>query len=345
MMWQDFLEQQQGADEQGKFSQAKTIWNTPDFQDGFFTALTDHGLILASGDDAANFLHNQLSNDVEHLTDGMVRRAAYCNVKGRMLASFVYWKTSEGIILQTNAGIQASVQKRLQMFVLRAKVKLQDINDNYLSLGLGGKRAAEVLAQWFPELPGSADTQISNQHGSLIRFADVSGTARYQWMCPVNLLSEIWSRLHSQLPFATTADWNLSEIQAGIAHINALTQEKFVPQMINFELVGGVNFRKGCYPGQEIVARSQYLGKLKRRMTLAQIPATGLTDGMDIYNEAHPDQPCGVIVNVQPDSQHSSLALAEMTLADQEGRIHCGSADGPLLQLLPLPYEIKDITR
>jgi len=344
-MWQDFFEQQQIADEQGKTSTIASIWNSPDFHDGFFSTLTEHGLLLASGNDAANFLHNQLSNDVEHLGIDEVRRAAYCTVKGRMLASFVYWKTEAGIVLQTNADIQAGIQKRLQMFVLRAKVTLQNMNDTYLSLGLGGRRAAEVLHAWFPELPVAAYAQVSNQHGTLIRFTDVLDTPRYQWVCPVSLMATAWDQLQQQLRRAPVTDWNLSEIQAGIAHVNGLTQEKFVPQMINFELIGGVNFRKGCYPGQEIVARSQYLGKLKRRMALARIPATGFSDGMEIFNEAQPDQPCGVIVNVQADSPDSSLALVEMTLADQEVRIHCTSADGPLLQLLPLPYEIKDITR
>lgn len=353
IMWQEFTAQQHLPITNGKLSGQASVWNKPAFQEGFVTLLPDTGLIRAEGEEAAHFLHNQLSNDVEHLSSSEIRRAAYCTPKGRMLASFVYWKTDSAIILQLSRSIQTAVQKRLSMFVLRAKVKLSDVSDQYVSFALGGAQAAQVLTNWFPDLP-AANAQISNESGTLIRFTDVMNVARYQWLCPADKAAAVWATLSLQLQPTNTADWNLSDIQAGIAHINQLTQEKFVPQMINFELVGGVNFRKGCYPGQEIVARSQYLGKLKRRMTLAQIPGVGLTDGMDVFNVNDGDetnagenkQPCGVIVNAEQINESSTLALIEMTLADQEsGAIRCGSIDGPLAQLLPLPYEITDITR
>lgn len=352
-MWQEFTEQQHLQINDGKLSGQASVWNKAAFQEGFVTLLPDTGLIRADGDDAASFLHNQLSNDVEHLSASEVRRAAYCTAKGRMLASFVYWKTDAAIVLQLSKSIQAPVQKRLAMFVLRATecetdILIADIVEFYL-----GAQAASVLTNWFADLPAT-NAHVSNESGTLIRCADVLNVARYQWLCPADKAAAAWVSLSSQLQPTNTADWNLSEIQAGIAHINQLTQEKFVPQMINFELVGGVNFKKGCYPGQEIVARSQYLGKLKRRMTLAQIPAVGLSDGMDVFHVSAGDdtnagenkQPCGVIVNAEQINENSTLALIEMTLADQEsGIIRCGSIDGPLAQLLPLPYEITDITR
>jgi hypothetical protein len=349
-MWQEFTEQQHLQINDGKLSGQASVWNKAAFQEGFVTLLADTGLIQAEGDDAASFLHNQLSNDVEHLSASEVRRAAYCTAKGRMLASFVYWKTDAAIVLQLSKSIQAPVQKRLAMFVLRAKAKLSDVSDQYISFALGGAQAAAVLTNWFASLP-AINAHISNESGTLIRCTDVLNVARYQWLCPADKAAAAWVALCAQLQSTNTADWNLSEIQAGIAHVNQHTQEKFVPQMINFELVGGVNFRKGCYPGQEIVARSQYLGKLKRRMTLAQIPGVGLTNGMDVFNvndgnNGENKQPCGAIVNAEQINENSSLALIEMTLADQEsGMIRCGSVDGPLAQLLPLPYEITDITR
>lgn len=352
-MWQEFTEQQHLQITNSKLNGQASVWNTPAFQDGFVTLLPDSGLIRAEGEEVANFLHNQLSNDVEHLSASEVRRAAYCTPKGRMLASFVYWKTDSAIMLQLSRSIQTAVQKRLSMFVLRAKVKLSDVSDQYVSFALGGAQATQMLTSWFTDLP-AVNAQVSNESGTLIRFTDVMNVARYQWLCPADKAAAAWTTLCTRLQPANTADWNLSDIQAGIAHVNQHTQEKFVPQMINFELVGGVNFRKGCYPGQEIVARSQYLGKLKRRMTLAQIPGVGLTDGMDVFNVNDGDntnagdnrQPCGVIVNAEQINDSSTLALIEMTLADQEsGIIRCGSVDGPLAQLLPLPYEITDITR
>jgi folate-binding Fe-S cluster repair protein YgfZ len=143
-MWQEFTEQQHLQINDGKLSGQASVWNKAAFQEGFVTLLPDTGLIRADGDDAASFLHNQLSNDVEHLSASEVRRAAYCTAKGRMLASFVYWKTDAAIVLQLSKSIQAPVQKRLGMFVLRAKVKLNDVSEQYVSFALGGAQAASV---------------------------------------------------------------------------------------------------------------------------------------------------------------------------------------------------------
>lgn len=344
-MWQDFFEQQQYQYQDGQLTQAAALWGSPTLAQGFFTALTHTGVIQAEGDDAASFLHGQLSNDVEHLNQTDVRSAAYCTAKGRMLADFTYFSNAPAISLLTHRSILPAVLKRLQMFVLRAKAKLTDRSAELPLLALGGERAAAALQAFFPDLP-AVGQQTGNQHGSLLRLADAGTIPRFIWVCPTAMLAQAWNSLAAQLTLASLNDWDLLEIEAGVAHINALISEKFVPQMINFELVGGVNFRKGCYPGQEIVARSQYLGKLKRRMTLARIPATGLCDGDEVFNSERGDQSCGLIVNVRPESASSSLALVEMTLADQEqGQLHCGSIDGPQLQLLPLPYEIRDITR
>lgn len=344
-MWQQFAEQQKLTVTHHKLSGYPSAWNNAAWENGYLTLLPDAGLALADGEDAAHFLHNQLSNDVEKLSINEVRRAAYCTPKGRMLASLEYWRTDAGIYLMMSGSIEAAVLKRLSMFILRAKAKLHDVTSQFVVFGLGGQQAGKTLATWFPELPAAAGMQISNAAGTLIRCSDVRSSPRYQWVCPQELAAQTWPVLSAQLQLTNTADWNLGEIEAGIAHIHLATQEKFVPQMINFELIGGVNFKKGCYPGQEIVARSQYLGKLKRRTFLASIPATGMEAGMDVYRADDQAQPCGVIVNAEPVNAASSLALIEMTIADQEhGVIHCGAPDGPVAQLLPLPYPITDIT-
>jgi folate-binding Fe-S cluster repair protein YgfZ len=168
IMWQEFTAQQHLPITDGKLSGQASVWNKPAFQEGFVTLLPDTGLIRAEGDDAAHFLHNQLSNDVEHLSASEVRRAAYCTPKGRMLASFVYWKTDSAIILQLSRSIQTAVQKRLSMFVLRAKVKLNDVSDQYVSFGLGGAQGTGA-DQLVSDLP-AANAQISNESGTLIRF-------------------------------------------------------------------------------------------------------------------------------------------------------------------------------
>ncbi|MFZ6690729.1 YgfZ/GcvT domain-containing protein [Undibacterium sp. SXout20W] len=345
-MSQKFLAEEQRAKFDIELAALPSIWETPAFASGYLSLLSNSGLILAAGDDSASFLHNQLSNDVEHLTNSTVRRAAYCTAKGRMLASLLYWQTTEGILLQLPLDVLPSIQKRLSMFVLRAKVKLSNESANFVVFGIGGERAETSLSSWFPTLPLEVNTQVSNEFGTLIRFNEAHQSPRFQWICPITNAQDAWKNLGVHLTACNKKDWELAEINAGIPCVTAKTQEKFVPQMINFELIGGVNFRKGCYPGQEIVARSQYLGKLKRRMALAKISASGLIEGTEVFKEIDPSQPCGTIVNVTSIDDNNSLALIEMSLADQEqGGIHCGSVDGPMATLLPLPYEIRDITQ
>lgn len=314
-------------------------------QQGFVSALTDLSLIQVSGDDAASYLHNLLSNDIEHLPSTAARHAALCTPKGRMLASFFIWKNGTDIFLQLSASILAPVQKRLQMFVMRAKAKLSDVSTEYTTLGLGGLAATPTLQQWFPQLPGEMNDKVDTEFGTLIRVSDAYGHARYLWIMPSTLLNEYWPTLQNSLTPCSAALWRRADIMGGIPRIIDKTQEQFVPQMVNFELIGGVNFKKGCYPGQEIVARSQYLGKLKRRMAIASIPNPTVTAGMEVYSEDDPNQPCGMIVNAEADASGSSICLVELKVADQEANeVHLGAADGARLSFLALPYPMLDVT-
>jgi tRNA-modifying protein YgfZ len=309
---------------------------------GFVAPLTDLGLIVAAGDEAAGFLHNQLTNDVEHLDNAEARLAGYCSPKGRLLASFLMWRSGEQICLQLPRAIQPAVQKRLQMFVLRAKVKLQDASDTHVSLGLVGTAAARALAPWFPLLPSTPFAQVTSGSGTLIRVSDAGDRPRYQWITTPELAQKAWPTLIQAVPPAGPQAWRLAEIHAGIPQITQATQEQFVPQMINFELIGGVNFKKGCYPGQEIVARSQYLGKLKRRMLLATVDADA-TAGAEVFSSADPGQPCGMIVNAERNAAGGTDALVEIKIAVlDEGTVHLGSSTGPALQFQPLPYPLPD---
>jgi folate-binding protein YgfZ len=307
---------------------------------GYVAPLTELGLIAASGEEAAGFLHNQLTNDVEHLETDQARLAGYCSPKGRLLASFLFWKTADTITLQLPRQIQPQIQKRLQMFVLRSKVKLADVSNTCAVLGLGGEAAAETLKKWFPRLPASPYAKVDGEVGTLIRVADASGAPRFQWIATLASAEQAWPELRSKLTPVGSSAWRLAEIHAGVPQITQATQEQFVPQMINFELIGGVNFKKGCYPGQEIVARTQYLGKLKRRMLPASIDATDVHAGMEIFSSADPDQPCGMIVNAEQTPEGGSDCLVEVKIAATEAAVHLGSASGPLLRFGALPYSL-----
>lgn len=348
--WLQFLTEQgfsfasDGAPE--AFGPEPLVW--PDAAaDGFIAPLTHLGLVAFSGEDAAHFLHSQLTNDIEHLGQGEARLAAYCTPKGRMLASLLTWRTGDAVILELPRAILPPIQKRLQMFILRSKVKAADRSEELVALGIGGAKAAAALLPLFRELPDAPYAKLDSEAGTLIRAADAFGAPRYQWITSLEKAQQAWPQLAQTLRPAGPALWRLADILAGVPQIVAATQESFVPQMINFEVIGGVNFKKGCYPGQEIVARSQYLGKLKRRMSLASIDTASLTEGveagMEVFTPADPEQPCGMVVNAERSSPTEFMLLAELkTSALDAGTIHLGSATGPVLTIHALPYPIPD---
>ncbi|MES2758551.1 MAG: folate-binding protein [Pseudomonadota bacterium] len=311
---------------------------------GFVAVIGDQGLISVTGADAASFLHNQLTNDVEHLGEGEARLAGYCTPKGRLQATFLMWRDAESIYLQLPRELQPALQKRLSMFVLRAKARLADASQDVVVLGLGGAAAQAALSQHVGTLPGGPYSKVHNPLGTVIRVADAFGAPRYLWVLPPAVAAAIVPALRATLALGGSQAWQLSAIHAGVPQITARTQEQFVPQMINLELLGGVNFKKGCYPGQEIVARSQYLGKLKRRTALVTIDNADAQAADEVFALADPGQPCGMIVNAAPNGAGGVDALVEMKLAAlEEGNIRLGSADGAPLVFKTMPYPLDAI--
>jgi hypothetical protein len=230
--------------------------------------LTRYGLLSVTGADARAFLHAQLTNDIEHLAAERWALAGWCSAKGRLLASFLVIPSPDGFLLQLARDLAAPVAKRLSMFVLRAKVKIVDQSDAWAQFGL-----------W----DGALDARDVAWHGNVgtLRVGD----GRFLQLGPVAELSEPGN--------ADEVQWTLQEIRAGRPLITSATQDQFVPQMVNFEALGGVDFRKGCYPGQEIVARAQYRGQVKRRMVHARAPAgVALQPGQEFNG--------GTVVDVAP---------------------------------------------
>lgn len=341
--WLQFLRQHGAYFDNNQPAQIAGFDGRPDGQapKGFVAPLTDLGLISASGEDAANFLHSQLTNDIEHLDASQARLAGYCSPKGRLLATLLLWKAGDAILLEVPRQILPALHKRLQMFVLRAKAKLIDASDEQVVLGIGGQAAADSLKTWFPILPETPLTKVESEAGILIRFTDAFGSSRFQWITNIATAERAFSQLSENLTPVGPHIWRLAEIHAGIPQITQTTQEQFVPQMINFEVIGGVNFKKGCYPGQEIVARSQYLGKLKRRMLPASTQTTDVQAGMEVFSSEEPEQPCGMVVNAERSLEGGSDCLVEIKLAStSSGSIHLGAVDGPQLTLGTLPYSL-----
>ena len=285
--------------------------------------LTHLGLIEATGDDAKAFLHSQFTSDVNHLADSQVQHAGWCTAKGRMQASFIAWHQGESYFLGLSADLQEATQKRLQMFVLRAKVKLAKLTDTTIMLGLSGPQAEEALTDAGLPIPTEAMTTAAAQGTTVIRLDAV----RFIVVAPEAAMASLWQKLTVKARPAGVPAWRWLDIQAAFPLVTLATKEEFVPQMADFEKIGGVSFHKGCYPGQEVVARTQYLGKVKRhlfRVTSQQ----ALKAGDVLHSPDNPDQSCGTVMTVAPSPAggYEALAVIQSNFAEN---VRLGSLEGP----------------
>ncbi len=290
-------------------------------------ALNHWGVIRARGADAASFLHGQLTSDITALNGSQARLAGYCSAKGRLLASFIVWKQGDDVLLACSADLLAPTLKRLSMFVLRAQCKLSDASAEVRLYGLAGESARNWLNG---AEPSSAWSQTQHEGATVIRLSDSNGDARYLWAAENSVAAP-------SLPELALSGWRWAEVTSGVPTIELATVDQFVPQMLNFELLGGVDFKKGCYPGQEVVARSQYRGTIKRRTYLFQSSSAACA-AQEIFHSADPSQPAGLVANAATVDGTTRL-LAEIKLASLDsGSLHLGAADGPVLTPLEMPY-------
>lgn len=306
---------------------------------GVVCPLLHLGLIACNGEDAQSFLHGQLSNDMNALTPERSAYATYCSAKGRMLANFLVWQENHAYYLQLSRSLLPAIQKRLAMYVLRSKVKLADAGESRLILGLAGNAAVGALQELFSALPRQAHQIVHDPANGILMALPGS---RFQIVAELETVRRLWHKLTAALTPVGTPRWEWLEIRNGIPLITASTQEQFVPQMANMEVIGAVNFQKGCYPGQEIVARAQHLGQIKRRMVLAHATGQRLPQpGDDLFGDSAPAQTIGMVVNAQDAPEGGYDLLAVMQTANiSEGAVHIQSIDGPALSIQPLPYSV-----
>ena len=276
------------------------------------TPLPHLGLIRAEGDDAAKFLHGQLTQDFALLGLNEARLAAFLSAKGRMQASFIGFKRSPSeILLICSRDLLAATLKRLSMFVMRAKAKLSDASDEFALYGIAGDTLLSIAASAQPAW-AKADFGAAN----LVHLPPACGQPR--------------------------ALWAWSEVQSGIATLTAPLVEAFVPQMLNYESVGGVSFKKGCYPGHEVVARSQFRGAIKRRTYLAHA-ALALEVGAEVFTPDDLEQACGTVLQVAANPAGGWDALVALQIAAaQAGALQVGAGEGVALTLGALPYALLE---
>ena len=296
--------------------------------------LTHWGVIRVAGEEATKFLQGQLTQDVALLGLSEARLAAFCNAKGRMQASFIVFKRShDEVLLICSRDLLAATLKRLSMFVLRAKAKLSDASAEFALYGVAGNAIEQIAASAFP-----AWTKVDLDAANMVFFHAGAGHQRALWCAPAGTPVP-------QGPPVDLALWHWLEVQSGIAMVTQPIFEAFVPQMLNYESVGGVSFKKGCYPGQEVVARSQFRGTLKRRAYLVHTTGTP-TVGQEVFHALDAEQPCGLVAAASANPSGGFDAVVSMQTAaaadSADGRLTLGSSTGTALALLPLPYPLLE---
>lgn len=298
--------------------------------------------VAITGTDAGEFLQGQLTNDIRQLQPGRSQLSAYCNHKGRVLSLFRVWPMADGFVLTMPAELATETIHRLQMFVLRANVSLRAASDQLVLLGLAGPHAAERLATAL----GAAPTEIDHttEHDEVFATRVRGPMERFEILGPVPRLMALWPVLSAHAMPVGTPCWDLLEIEAAVPTLTTAIADTFTPQMINLEALNGVSFTKGCYAGQEVVARTQFLGTIKRRMYRAQIAVDAPPEpGTSLYAPGEESgQGTGRIVCAQPAPKGGCEALAVIQVASRTRTdIHLGDAQGPVLSLADPPYSLE----
>ena len=305
----------------------------PDSQAPFFADLPDNALIAITGDDATTFLQGQLTNDVEALKAGEAQWTGWCSPKGRLLATFLLVKRAAGYLAMLPGEIAPAIAKRLGMFVLRSKVRIEDASARHARIGLGGEGAAAIAAAIL-----GAQTERMRWREKDGVIGVVLEPARVLFLATPEAAPRLVEALAGRAARAGAEAWERASIRAGIPTVVAATQEEFVPQMANFDLIGAVSFRKGCYTGQEIVARTQYRGILKKRMAVAHVDGAAPTPGQSVYSRAFGEQSAGTVVNAAPapDGGFDFLVVAQIESL-RDGDLRLGSPDGAPIAIRSQP--------
>ncbi len=301
-----------------------------------FCATPELGLLAFAGPDAESFLQGQLSSDLKALAAGSVQWSSYNSPKGRMLATLLLWRDGDDAFRAlVPRDLVEPLRKRFSMYVLRAKLTVTDLSVTHAVFGMAGAQANSLCRTAFDRAPERGQALVADT-GTLVGFPD----GRIVAIIPAaaHAPDAVVAKLSSLAPTIGPETWRWLGIRAGVATIYGSTQDQFVLQTANWDLLGGVSFQKGCYPGQEIVARMQYLGRLKERMHLFHVDGAAPAAATRIYGSVFGDQACGMVVDAAPAPNGGADLLAVVQLSALDGLLRVGTPDGATLSQLPLPY-------
>jgi hypothetical protein len=292
-------------------------------------ALTGAGLLEVSGEDGQAFLQGQLTNDVRALSATSAQLSTYCTPQGRMLATMVVWRSGPSYQLLLPAELAGAVAARLRKHVLRAKVRIDEVTERYAVLGIGGAGAAEALRASCGSVPEAALDRLVLGADSLVCLRP----GLYLLVVPIEAAGACWDRLAARARPAGTQWWEWRMIRAGIPSLCLATQDRFVPQMAGMDALGAISFEKGCYPGQEVVARARYRGQVKRALFRLHAEGPAAAPGTALFDPAQPG-PVGTVLNAAPAPAGGSDMLAVILIdGARRGDLRLGAPDGPRLTL------------
>ena len=331
----------------------------------YVAPLPDYAVIVASGADALPFLHGQLTQDVTGLPADAARLGGYCTAKGRLLATLVLWRAAPAAAPQAGQAeapadtppttspaaaadapqlyalvrqdLTDTLLKRLSMFVLRAKAKLAPAPAHVAGVWCEPADLSALQAAAGGDLPATAWQRAELASGTWIAAPSAGTALRWWWIATDAQLAQA-AALAPRLARGDAEHWRSADLAAGLPWVGAATQDLFIPQTLNLDLLGGVNFTKGCYPGQEVVARSHYRGTVKRRTAYGRLQGTAdaPAPGTDIYDATHPQEPCGRVIDATRDGVLFEVALTALA----SGELRVAAPDGPHIAVAPLPYAL-----
>ncbi|MEO8492488.1 folate-binding protein YgfZ [Pseudomonas sp.] len=300
----------------------------------FFCPLSHEGVLAVRGSDAAKFLQGQLTCNLNYLSDTQASLGARCTQKGRMQSSFRIVLQGDGVLLAMATELLEPQLADLKKYAVFSKSKLTDESAAWARFGLAN--ADEALASLGLELPAETDSVARTETLLAIRVSP----GRTELWVPAESADFVRNQLAAMLKQAELNEWLLGQIRAGIGQVMPQTRELFIPQMLNLQAVGGVSFKKGCYTGQEIVARMQYLGKLKRRLYRLSLNAAQLPEpGTPLFAPSHNSAIGEVVISAKADGAIELLAVLQAEAAES-GDVHLATVEGPGLHLLELPYSL-----
>lgn len=304
--------------------------------------LSHFGLIAAYGEDAIPFLQGQFTNDIQAVDAQHSQLSSYCNPKGRMFTNFLIIKREQTYYLRLPQALLEPMLKRLRMYLLRSRVTLEDANAAWVRMGLSGPNATDLLQDALDSPPPQQVGATLTQNGlTVVRVMGIH--PRFEIYGLIESVRGLWNKLNVHSAPVGASCWGLLNVLAGIPVIQPETSEVFVPQMANMELIGGVSFHKGCYTGQEIVARMHYLGNLKRRMYRVQIDAMTAQAGTEIIATHDPEGTVvGHLVEAyrHPDGDLAGLAVLQIASVSEGKKLHLGQRKGPEVIVGELPYPL-----